>query len=249
MPPADIVAIVAVAFLAAGWVKGAVGMGLPTVAMGTMGLVMHPAQAAALLVVPSLVTNIWQFVAGPSARQVVRRLFWMLVLVCAGIALGIRFLTGGGARWPTVALGVVLALYALVGLFLPKLSVPEHRERLLSPVIGGVTGVLAGATGVFVVPAVPYLGSLALTKDELIQALGLSFTVSTVALAVALGAAGGFTKGLLLASLAAVVPALVGMYVGQATRDRIEPAAFRRWFLVAMLLVGTWMAIKGFLAR
>ena len=242
-------ALVVAVFLLAGWVKGVVGMGLPTVAMGALGLAMPPVQAAALLVVPSLVTNIWQFVAGPSVFRVARRFTSMMLFVCAGTALGIQFLTSGASRWPSVALGAVLAAYALLGLFLPRLSVASRSERYLSPLVGGITGVLPGATVVFVVPAVPYLSALGLTKDELVQALGLSFTVSTVALGLALGTSGGFSQGILLASLGAVIPALIGMFVGQAIRDRIEPVAFRKWFFIAMLLVGIYMAVRGLATR
>jgi len=245
MPPPETLLLIAAVFLLAGWVKGVVGMGLPTVAMGALGLVMAPVQAATLLVVPSLVTNVWQFVAGPARAVVARRLASMLLFVCIGTALGIPLMTSGSARWPSTALGAVLAVYALLALLLPKLAVPQRAERRASPLVGLVTGVLTGATGVFVVPAVPYLGALALTRDELVQALGLSFTVSTVALALALGASGSYTPGLLLASLGAVVPALAGMAIGQRTRDRIEPVAFRRWFFIAMLLVGGYMVVRG----
>jgi len=237
--------VVAAVFLLAGWIKGVVGMGLPTVAMGALGLVIAPVQAAALLVIPSLVTNFWQFVAGPAKRVIVRRLATMMVFVCIGTAIGIHFLTSGSSRWPSVALGTVLAVYSLAALLLPRLSVPPSLESKMSPAIGVVTGILAGATGVFVVPAVPYLSALKFSKDELIQALGLSFTVSTVALGVALGASGSYPPGILLMSLAAVVPALVGMFIGQRMRDRIPPAAFRRWFFVAMLLVGCYMVARA----
>ena len=248
MPTTESLALVVGVFLLAGWVKGVVGMGLPTVAMGVLGLAMPPVQAATLLVVPSLVTNIWQFVAGPSAWSLLRRLASMLIFVCAGTAIGIQFLTTGSSRWPSVALGAVLAAYGLLGLWLPRLSVSSRSERALSPIVGGITGVLTGATGVFVVPAVPYITALGLDKDELVQALGLSFTVSTVALGVALGSNGAFSPGVLLASLGAVVPALVGMFAGQATRNRIEPVTFRKWFFVAMLLVGSYMVIKSLAA-
>ncbi len=224
-------------------------MGLPTVAMGALGLVMAPVQAAALLVVPSLVTNVWQFIAGPSKRAVFRRFASMMLLVCLGTAVGIQFLTSGSSRWPSLALGSVLALYAAIALLLPKFRVSQTSELRLSPIIGGVTGVLAGATGVFVVPAVPYLSALGLTKDELVQALGLSFTVSTLALAVALGASGSFSPTVLAASTGAVVPALVGMFIGQRTRNRIEPAAFRKWFLVSMFFVGAYMIIRSLVTR
>lgn len=241
--------LIAAIFLLAGWVKGVVGMGLATVAMGALGLVMPPVQAAALLVIPSLVTNVWQFVAGPSKWVVVRRFASMMVLVCLGTAVGIHFLTSGSSRWPSLALGSVLVVYAVAALLLPKFSVSPQAERRLSPLVGGFTGVLTGATGVFVVPAVPYLAALGLSKDELIQSLGLSFTVSSVALAVALGASGSLPSGILLASAGAVVPALVGMFIGQHTRNRIEPAAFRRWFLVSMLLVGGYMAVHSLLVK
>lgn len=51
-------AFIGLTFLLAGFVKGVVGLGLPTVAVGMLGLVMPPAQAAALLVAPSMVTNV-----------------------------------------------------------------------------------------------------------------------------------------------------------------------------------------------
>ena len=248
MPSLPELSLIASVFLLAGWIKGVVGMGLPTVGMGALALVMPPVQAAALLVVPCLVTNLWQFISGPSKRVVIRRFASMMVFVCLGTGIGIQFLTSGSSRWPSLALGLVLVLYAAVALLLPKFSVSPKAERRLSPVVGGLTGILAGATGVFVVPTVPYLSALGLKKDELIQALGLSFTVSTVALAVALGASGSFSPGLLLASAGAVLPAMAGMLIGERTRHRIEPAAFRRWFLISLLLVGAYMAVRSMIA-
>jgi uncharacterized membrane protein YfcA len=245
LPAAETVAFIGAVFLLAGWVKGVTGMGLPTVAMGMLGIVMAPVHAAALLVVPSLVTNVWQFAAGPGKRAITRRLASMMACVCLGTFLGIGFLTSGSSRWPSVALGGVLAVYALVALFLPRFTVPSRLERVLSPVVGAITGILTGATGVFVIPAVPYLSALHFTKDELVQALGLSFTVSTIALAVGLGSTSSLTSGTVLASLLAVGPALLGMFIGQRTRDRIPAAAFRKWFFVAMLLLGCYMFLKG----
>lgn len=208
---------------------------------------MAPMQAAALLVIPSLLTNIWQFATGPAKRLIIRRLMTMMIFVCVGTAFGIGFLTSGSSRWPSVALGGVLATYALLALLLPRLAVPATSERVLSPVIGIITGVLTGATGVFVVPAVPYLSALGFSKDELVQALGLSFTVSTVALGIALGTVGSFQPAAVLTSLGAVVPALLGMFIGQRTRDRISPTKFRLWFFIAMLLVGVYMLVRGLL--
>jgi uncharacterized protein len=123
---------------------------------------------------------------------------------------------------------------------------PRH-ERHLSPVIGVVTGLVTGGTGVFVVPAVPYLQALSLKKEDLVQALGLSFTVSTVALAIGLARESAFAIDDITRSLLAVVPALLGMWIGQRIRGRISPATFRRWFFICMLALGLQLLLRHFI--
>ncbi len=240
---------IAAIFLLAGWVKGVVGMGLPLVAMGSLALIMPTAQAATLLIVPSLVTNVWQFSGGATAVRISRRLATMMVGVCVGTSLGIHVLTADTSIWPTLVFGLSMALYALTGLFMPHFTVAPRLEARLSPLVGLLTGLLTGATGIFAVPAVPYLSALGFSKDELIQALGLSFTVSTVALGIALGVSGVYSTPLLVASVLALLPAMAGMFFGQVVRDRLHPITFRRWFFVAMLLIGAYMVTKGLLPK
>jgi uncharacterized membrane protein YfcA len=120
-------------------------------------------------------------------------------------------------------------------------------ERWVSPVVGLTTGLVTGATGVFVIPAAPYLQALGLSKDDLIQALGLSFTISTIALAVGLASHGAFHLGHIALSALAVVPALLGMWFGQSIRQRISAATFRRWFLICLVLLGLELTIRPFL--
>lgn len=233
-------------FLLAGAVKGVVGMGLPTVAMGLLGLMMAPVQAAALLVIPSLVTNVWQLLAGPSLRRLVRRFATLMLATVAGTFITADVLTKTDGNAASIALGCVLAVYGLLGLSGLRLSVAPHREKWLSPVVGFTTGAITGATGVFVIPSVPYFGSLGLDKEELIQTLGLSFTVSTLALGGALLWAGQFPSSLAGGSLLALAPALLGMFLGQAIRARLRPETFRRWFFSGLLLLGLYMVARAY---
>lgn len=239
------VAVIASTFFLAGLVKGVVGMGLPTVAMGLLGLVMPPVQAAALLIIPSLVTNIWQLAAGPRLVGLLKRFATMMLGICLGTVLGIGLLTGAATTPAAAALGGVLAAYGALGLVSARFTVSARLERRLSPLIGLATGALTGATGVFVIPAVPYLNSLGLDREELIQALGLSFTVSTVALAIGLMASGQFELSAAANSLLALLPALGGMLLGQGIRSRLHPDVFRRWFFWGMFLLGTYMVIRA----
>lgn len=141
-------------------------------------------------------------------------------------------------------LGVTLVAYALQALFLK--SRPRRQRRFADVAVGTVTGLIAGATGVFVVPAVPYFQSLGLGRDEFIQALGLSFTVSTIALGASLAQRGALAFDQIGLSAAMIVPALLGMWLGQSLRQRISTERFRRIFLGSLLPLGTEMMIRPF---
>lgn len=235
-----------VAFLLAGFVKGIIGMGLPTVAMGLLGLIMTPAQGAALLVIPSIVTNTWQLLAGPSFSQLLKRMWSFLLCICLGIWSGFGLMSPENADFATSALGTVLVVYALLGLFHVEFSVPRHREKWLSPVLGYATGIVAAATGVFTVPGVIYVQAMNLKRDDLIQALGLMFSISTFALAVNLFRDGVLQLSILPLSLTALVAAATGMATGTWLRHRTKPEAFRKVFFFGMLALGTHLALHKF---
>lgn len=242
-------------FLLAGFVKGVVGLGLPTVAMGLLSLALPPPQAAALLVVPSLVTNLWQLAAGPSFAALLTRLWPMMAGVTGGTLVGAILLGGLQARWAGNALGGMLVLYALLGLAsscfsaarfsIFRFRVTATAEPWLAPLTGVATGLVTALTGVFILPAVPYLQALGLEKDDLVQALGLSFTVSTLALAAGLAGTGTFAAGDAAASLLALVPALLGMAAGQWARRRMRPELFRTCFFAGLLLLGAHLVLNG----
>ncbi len=233
------VPLIAATFLLAGLVKGVIGLGLPTVAMGLLGLALPPAQAASLLLVPSLVTNLWQLFAGPRFGPLLLRLWSMMLGICAGAWAGSGLITGGAAHLATVGLGAALVVYAAIGLTKLTLRVPPRLEPWAGPLVGLTTGLVTGATGVSVIPAVPYLGALGLERDDLVQALGLSFTASTLALAAGLASHGALPLRAAGASLLALAPALAGMALGGWLRARVRPATFRRCFFVGLLVLGS----------
>lgn len=239
---------IACVFVLAGLVKGVIGLGLPTISMGLLAIAMPTPQAAALLIVPSLVTNVWQMLAGPGLAALLRRLWPMMAGVVAGTWAGAGLMTGAGhGRGGTLLLGLCLMAYAVTGLMALRLTVPTIAERWLGPLTGAITGLITAATGVFVIPAVPYLQAIGLEKDDLVQALGLSFTVSTLALAGNLAAA-GLTQAMLSPStLWTLAAAGLGMWIGQALRTRLSPAAFRLWFFAGLLLLGAYLAVRSVL--
>lgn len=239
---------VSATFLVAGLVKGVVGLGLPTVAIGLLGLVMAPMEAASLLIVPSAVTNVWQLAAGPSFGPLLRRLWPMLIGISLGTLAGAAMLPRELTVHATTALGVALVLYAVLGLAAMRVAIPGHMETRLAIVVGATTGLVTSATGVFVIPAVPYLQGLGLGRDDLVQALGLAFTVSTVSLAASLALDGAFKPAVAAVSFYALVPALAGMFLGQWVRSRIHPEAFRRIFFAGLLALGAHLSLRSLMS-
>ncbi|WP_313328222.1 sulfite exporter TauE/SafE family protein [Pseudomonas qingdaonensis] len=237
--------LVVLTFVLAGTVKGVIGLGLPTVAMGLLGLAMSPAQAAALLIVPSTVTNLWQLAAGGHLRALLRRLWPMQLMIFIGTLLGSVWLGIDSGAWAAHALGAALLVYALYGLCHPGLHLAPRHERWLGPLCGLVTGIITAATGVLVIPAVPYLQALGLHREQMVQALGLSFTVSTLALAVGLAGQGALGGEALGASLVVLIPALLGMWLGQCLRQRISAVLFKRCFFIGLALLGAHLALNG----
>ena len=212
--------------------------------MGLLSLMMVPAEAAAILIVPSFITNVWQAL-GSSFIRILRRLWAMMLGICVGTYAAAGLLTGDTSGRAALGLGIALILYAITGLIGFRVAVPVRHEPWLSPLIGTATGIVTGATGVFVIPAVPYLQALGFEKDELVQALGISFLVSTVALGLALMSGGAFGRSIAMASVLALAPALAGMAIGQIVRSRISTALFRQCFFWGLLALGAHLALRN----
>ena len=242
-----ILAATAGAFLLAGFVKGVIGLGLPTVAIGLLGLMMTPAQAAAIMVAPALITNVWQAAVGSDLLPLVKRVWPMLAGICLGTFIAAKWLPGANSGQATIWLGVALVLYAGLGLVKMDFTVLPRAERWLSLPVGVLTGAITATTGVYVLPGTPYLHALKLGRHQLVQMLGISFTVSTLALGVALMHAGEIGMSLAVPVGAAIVASLAGMWLGQIVRGRVQEKTFRLWFFLGLLALGTHLALRGLL--
>lgn len=232
-------------FAFAGLVKGVIGLGLPAIAMGLLSIVLSPFQAASLLIIPSLVTNFWQLFSEGGWWILLRR-FWTLLL---GVVVGSTW-----SIFPTLAdshahsallLGMMLLLYGIYGLCSQRLPNLQAHEKYLSPIVGYLGGALTVATGVILMPVVPYLQSLQLQRNDLVQTLGLTFTCANLCLAVFLQQQLGATHHIdYLLSCLVLVPALVGMWGGKLIRQRLDEQKFRRIFFIGLIFLGGYMSLN-----
>ena len=249
MPDTFTILAIAGTFALAGAVKGVIGMGLPTVCLALLTTLLGLPQAMVLLLVPSFATNLWQAMAGGNARAILRRLWPFLIMATATVWLGATALTRVDLALLSALLGALLVVYSTISLAGLRLTISARQEAWAGPLLGIVNGILTGMTGSFVVPGVIFLQAIGLSRDMLIQAMGMLFTASTLALGLALGGNNLLSAELGAVSAAALLPAIGGMIFGQRIREKLSESLFRRVFFISLLLLGAYIiasSIGGF---
>ena len=244
-----VVLVVLATFLLAGTVKGVIGLGLPTISLALLTVAIDLPSAMALLLVPSFITNVWQALVGGGIWAILRRLWPFLLTATVTVWLGATALNRVDLSLLSALLGALLVVYAAAGVTGLRLAIASRHEVWVGPLFGVVNGVLAGMTGSFVVPGVLFLQAIGLAREQLIQAMGMLFTASTLALAFALRSNNLLSMELGAMSLAALLPAVIGMALGQRIRRSLSEQLFRRVFFVSLLLLGAYIVYSALHGR
>lgn len=242
----EVILLIAVAFFLGGLAKGAVGLGVPVIVLAFLAATIGLKEAIALIVIPGFITNIWQALAGPDFTGIFRRLRWLLLTSVFGIWAGVSILAGADTHLLVGILGTILFVYSAFSLARPQIAPPgEKREAWLSPAIGGVSGILFGMTGSYLVPGIVYVQALGLNRDSFVQALGIVFCAINLVLAVFMSRYEILTGKLALASTACVVPVAIGMAIGQRKRQLMPEETFRKVLFVSLAVVGVYMIVRA----
>ncbi len=244
----DILAIAAVAFTVAGFVKGVVGFGFPIITLIILTLTIGLLDALAIIVFPTIVTNIWQGLSGPFLKDIARRMWLYFLTAMIFIWFTSAYLTVVDIKWPTAMLGAVLFVFALSRLLNVSIKVSPKWERPLSVPLGAINGMLTGMTGSFMVPSVLFMQAIGFQRDMLVQAMGVFFAISTIILAASLGKNGLISMEHLRLSVFALVPSIIGLYIGRWTRLKINEERFQQIFLGSVLLLGGYISYRSVVA-
>lgn len=243
----ETVALVLAAFFLAGSIKGLLGMGLPLVTLAVLASTLGVRETLSVMLIPGIVSNAWQALAGPSFRPLLRRLWLFLAAACLGIWFGTSILATARSETLVAIVGVTLTIYAAVALLRVEMPPPGRHEPWMSPLMGGLGGVMFGMAGNMIVPGILYLNALRLPRDTFVQALGITFITITLALGASLTGRGLMTVDLGLMSALALVPMGLGLALGTRYRHHISEARFRRLFLLGLVLIGLDMLRRALL--
>jgi hypothetical protein len=161
-----------------------------------------------------------------------------------GVIVGVWLLAWVPVVRAVQVLGVVIIAYVALALARPALAIPRALQAVLQVPTGFLNGVVTGLTGAQVMPLFPYIMGLNLDPARTVQAVNVTVLIATTMLAVGLLNAGIMTPDLFALSLAAIVPALVGVEIGNRARSRLPANAFRRLVLVTLSVIGVLLLAR-----
>lgn len=240
-----LLAVAAFGLFFAGIVKGTTGIGYSSCALPFLVPVVGLQQAIVLIVMPAILSNIFVAFSAGHFREIFARFWPLYVATPVGIVVGVAFLSSIDQRLSIAILGSVIVAYAAMSLLQPNLALKQPWDRILNAPVGFATGLLTGLTGSQVMPLLPYMMGLHLEPNRLIQAINLAVTITSIFLGIGLLLSGLMDVPSLGLSLLAVIPAVVGVSLGNRVRGLLPVPLFRRLMLAVLLAIGMMFILRG----
>ncbi len=246
---------VALVMVFCAFVKGATGLGFSTLTLAILAVFLPLKVAIPLVVVPSLASNLflmWQ--VGNFALSI--RLFAMLFIASLpGMALGLMILHQADNTITSKVLAVVLLIYGLWGLWqlwqeyrlksladtekhYKTFSIDDRCRPLLNAPIGFVTGLINGVTGSQIIPVMPYLLALSVSRDLFVQTINLSFTINSFIMLFGLQQMNLLSTQQLLPMLLLIRPVTIGVWMGDRIRKYLSERQFKQAVFILIVLMG-----------
>ncbi len=236
--------IALVAFFIAAFLKGLTGLGFMTICLGLLALFIDLKVAIPLLFIPSLCSNILVMIQAGGFLTAFKR-FWPLYLSAfPGLLAGLFLLGSQGDDIPKCILAVVMILYGIYGLRNGLFSLSTSKEKKYMIPVGVISGFVNGATGSQIMPIMPYLLGLKMSKELFVQTINCSFTLNTMIMIVGFGKLGLINQGGIFISTIGVIPVFLGIYSGGKIRKKISDARFRNLVLILLIALGGLLAAR-----
>jgi uncharacterized membrane protein YfcA len=237
--------LIFLAFFLGGMLKGILGLGLPLMVLSILGVFLSPTLVVALLVVPIVMSNLWQAFRHGLPAGGIRRLLPMSLSFVLFTALGAALLASIEETLLFVSLGVIVVGFSLLNLRGMQLVVPRRHEIWAGPCTGIVAGLLNGISTINGPPLVMYLVGIQLSKDDFVKAYGLVALFGSVPLAISYVGIGILGPKELIISSVALIPVFLGLWAGQAIRRHINKELFRKVLLLALIVLGANLIRRG----
>lgn len=246
LEPLVFIIIAAMAF--SGLVKGSLGLGFSTICLAILANFLEIKLAISIVLLPSLFSNLMVMFDAGNFKQSLR-VFWpMLLAAVFGMMIGLQILHQAESKLSSTLLAIVLIIYGFYGLS-AKLSrrefkIKDQKITFLNPIIGLATGVVNGATGSQILPIMPYLLALNISKDLLVQTINLSFTICSLIMLSNFVYLETVDLSALTKYSLAIIPMAIGVWAGNKIRKRLSEERFRLLAMVLIIVLGATLLIQ-----
>ena len=235
-----------VVFLLAGTVKGALGIGLPTISISILAQFVDPRIAIALLLVPALFSNTWQVYRGGNIVRSARMLWpyvlsMSVVMFCASL-----FAARASTRALIAGIGIMVVLWTVTSFIRSPPKIPEHLHKPAQFLLGVVSGLMGGLTAIWSPPMIIYLLSIRCEKDDFVRFTGFMILCGTIPLTIGYVLNGLLDKQMALASCLMIIPTLFGFSIGERIRKLMSVEQFQKAVLLLFFLMGLNLIRRSF---
>ena len=230
----------------AGFIKGIIGFGMPMIILGASAAISLPSLGLAILILPTLVTNIYQVSLFGRIELLasIREFKFFLFSCLLGLFAGAKLFVA--ANLNSLVGGIGLAVLVLSFLQLIKVKGPKRSNSMrLSSIFGAITGLLGGATGIWGPTTVLYLTSIATPKHKQILVQGLTFACSSVFLLIAHLYTGILDQNTGPLSAIMILPAMIGMLFGVSVQNYLNQEKFRLMTLISLCVGGVYLMFRS----
>jgi uncharacterized membrane protein YfcA len=235
------------ALVCGGFIKGALGVGTPLLTVPMMAQVLPPQTAIAIMAVPVVVANLWQFAQTERSSTVVARFWPTFIAILIGTWVGVKILSVIDEKNLLVLVGVAVIAFALLQGSRFRLHLPDRLVKPAGILFGGASGLIGGVSSFFGPMLITYLISIrGLAKNQFVSTISFLYVSAVVPWAIALFIYGILDQRLLVYSTFATLPVTLGLIIGQRLRGHISEAGFRNLIIVILVISGASMLWRAY---
>ena len=231
-----------------GFIKGALGVGTPLLTVPMMALVLPPQMAIAIMAIPVVVANLWQFSQTERSTAVVKRFWPAFIGVLIGTSIGVKILSIIDETTLLVVVGVAVIAFAILQGSSYRLHLSETMVKPAGAIFGLASGVIGGVCSFFGPMLVVYLISIRnLTKNQFVSSISFLYVSAVIPWAFTLYLYGILDQKMLNYSVIATLPVTLGLILGQRIRGSIGDDKFKLLIIGILLLSGIsmlWRALQ-----
>ena len=244
--PLTILTYIFFVYVLCGVIKGSIGFGMPTVSISLLSFILDVKIIIALILIPTLVVNIYQLSRGGNFKKIVSETKYFLIFSTLFIFPGAYLLTIINSNIIILFIAIILLINSALFLFKINFKLPFYNKPITQIFVGAVNGVIIGMTSIYTMPLIFLLQSLNYNKNTTIQFLGIAFFLYPLGQIISFSNFDLISLEIFLNSLIILIPIFFGLFIGQKIRYQISETLFQKFFYIMLLFMSTIILLNLF---